>query len=167
MGVRNACFAQYFYLTHSNKSINNILNQKVMKKNALIFTGLCALSLCSWSVKATEPQQIHINVDMEDNHIPGEAEKIELKGKLNYNVGPDDIEAGATNNAVYLYFNHSYGNVSITLYNATGNLIYTSVVDTAVQQYVVIPILSTATGTYTVVLDNVTGFAEGDFEKRN
>jgi hypothetical protein len=104
---------------------------------------------------------------MEDNHIPSEAEKIKLQGKLNYNVGPDDIEAGATETAVYIYFNQSYGNVNISLYNAEGNLCYSSVVNTGAQQMVVIPIIGNGNGTYTVVLDNANGFAEGDFERQS
>ena len=135
-----------------------------MKKKVFLFTGLCALGLCAWETQATNPQQVLINMNKEDNHIPSGAEQIKLKGKLDVNAGPDDIEAGATEQAVYLYFNRNFGNVSISLYNATGNLIYSSVVDTSMQQLVVIPINSTVSGTYTVVLDNASGFAEGDFE---
>ena len=88
-----------------------------------------------------------------------------MRGKLNYNAGPDDIEAGATDNAVYLYFNQNFGNVSISLYSPMGLLVYNSVVDTSMQQLVVIPIASSVSGTYTVVLDNANGYAEGDFER--
>ena len=136
-----------------------------MKKKVFIFTGLCALCLCAWEAQATNPQQVLINMDMEDNHIPCGAEQIKLQGRLDVNAGPDDIEAGATEQAVYLYFNRNFGNVSISLYNATGNLIYNCVVDTSMQQLVVIPINSTASGTYTVVLDNANGSAEGEFER--
>lgn len=136
-----------------------------MKKKVLIFAGLSALALCSWNAQASVPLQNYFNVEAEDNHIPSGAEQIKLKGKLNYSANPDDIEAGATETAVYLCFNQNFGNVSITIYNDSGLLVYTSVVDTSMQQYVVIPILSTAPGTYTVVLDNANGFAEGDFIK--
>lgn len=136
-----------------------------MKKKVLILTGLCAIGLCTWKAQATNPQQVLINMDMEDNHIPSGAEQIKLKGKLDFNAGPDDIEAGATDNTVYLYFNQNFGNVSISLYNAMGNLIYNSVVDTSMQQLVIIPITSTISGNYTVVLDNANGYAEGDFER--
>lgn len=135
-----------------------------MKKRVFIFTGLCALSLCCWEAQAFSPQQTHSKMYLDDNHIPTEAEKIVLRGRLDYNAGSDDIEAGATDQAVYLYFNRNFCNVSISLYNATGNLIYSSVVDTSMQQLVVIPINSTASGTYTVVLDNANGYAEGYFE---
>ena len=136
-----------------------------MKKNALILAGLCAFGLCTWEAQASAPRQIINNVNIQDNHIPSDADKIELKGKLDLNSSPNDIEAGATKNNVYLYFNQNYGNVSITIYNDSGLLVYTSIEDTSMQQYVVIPILSTAPGTYTVVLDNANGFAEGDFTR--
>ena len=98
------------------------------------------------------------------DNIPTTAEKIDLKGKLNLSAGPDDIEAGATDNAVYLYFNQNFGNVSISLYSPMGLLVYNCVVDTSMQQLVVIPIASSVSGTYTVVLDNANGLVEGDFE---
>lgn len=137
-----------------------------MKKKVFIIASLCALGLCYWNAKASIPQQIYFNMEQEDNHIPSEAEQIKLQGRLDVNVGPDDIEAGATETAVYLYFNQSIGSVSISLYNASDLLVYNGVVDTSTQQMVVIPILSTESGTYTIVLDNVVGFAEGYFEPR-
>lgn len=136
-----------------------------MDKKVFLLSGLCAISLCTLNVQSSAPKQIHIKMEAKDNHIPSDADKIELKGKLDYNSGLDDIEAGATQNNVYLYFNRIFGNVSITIYNESGFLVYTGVVDTSMQQYVVIPILSTAPGTYTVVLDNANGYAEGDFER--
>lgn len=134
-----------------------------MDKKVFLLSGLCAISLCTLNVQASASKQIHIKMEAKDNHIPSDADKIELKGKLDYNSGLDDIEAGVTQNNVYLYFNRIFGNVSITIYNESGLLVYTGVVDTSMQQYVVIPILSTAPGTYTVVLDNADGFAEGEF----
>ena len=135
-----------------------------MKKKVFIFTGLCALGLCTWEAQATNPQQVLINMDKVDNHIPSGAEQIKLKGRLDINAGPDDIEAGATEQAVYLYFNQNFGNVSISLYSPMGLLVYNCVVDTSMQQLVVIPIASSVSGTYTVVLDNANGLVEGDFE---
>lgn len=135
-----------------------------MNKKVFLLASICALGLGSWDVQAYNPQPVLINKCMEDNHIPAEAKEIRLLGKLNYNAGPDDIEAGATDNAVYLYFNQNFGNVSITLYNPTGILVYNCVVDTSIQQLVVIPIASSVSGTYTVVLDNANGLVEGDFE---
>ena len=137
-----------------------------MKKKVFIIASLCALGLCHWNAKASIPQQIYFNLEHEDNHIPSEAEQIKLQGKLDYSANPDDIEAGATETSVYIYFNKSYGSVSISLFDAEGNLCYSSVVNTGVQQMVVIPITGNSQGTYTVELDNVVGFAEGYFEPK-
>lgn len=135
-----------------------------MKNKALVFAGLCALGLCIGDAQASNPQQVHINMDKADN-IPSTAEIIKLQGRLDFNTNPDDIEAGATDNAVYLYFNQNFGNVSISLYSPMGLLVYNCVVDTSMQQLVVIPIASSVSGTYTVVLDNANGLVEGDFER--
>lgn len=138
-----------------------------MKNRTLILVGLYTLGLCTWAAQSfhsQHPQQILINLVKEDNHIPSEAEAIALLGRLNYSAIPEDIEAGATHNAVYLYFNQNFGNVNIALYNQFGNLVYSTVVNTAMQQMVIIPITNYATGTYTVVLTNTEGYAEGDFE---
>lgn len=138
-----------------------------MKNGTLFLVGLYTLGLCIWGAQSfhtQHPQQILISVVKEDNHIPSEAEAIALLGRLNYSASPDDIEAGATNNAVYLYFNQNFGNVNITLHNPSGNLVYSTVVNTAMQQMVIIPITNYTTGTYTVVLTNTEGYAEGDFE---
>ena len=134
----------------------------------LVFVGLYAIGFCTMNVLAASPNQTSINTVMYDNHIPSEAEKIKLKGKLDFSTGPDDIEAGATRNAVYLYFNRSFGNVSISLYNPEGQLIYSNVVDTSVQRYVTIPIANNSgNGDYYITLDNANGFAEGDFRKND
>ena len=135
-----------------------------MNKKVFLLASICALGLGSWDVQAYNPQPVLINKCMEDNHIPAGANEIRLKGKLNCNTAPDDIEAGATDNAVYLYFNQNHGNVSISLYSPMGFLVYNCVVDTSMQQLVVIPIASSVSGTYTVVLDNANGLVEGDFE---
>ncbi|MBR0178306.1 MAG: DUF3244 domain-containing protein [Bacteroidales bacterium] len=134
------------------------------KKRILVLAGLCAAAFCTLNVQASNPQQTYINVGTEDNHIPNGAEQIKLRGKLNFNAGPDDIEAGATENAVYLYFNRNHGCVNISIYNAEGVICYSTVVNTGVQQMVVIPILGNSTGIYSVVLDNAEGLVEGDFE---
>ena len=73
--------------------------------------------------------------------------------------------AGASDNAVYIGFNQDFGNVSITIYNGAGLVVYSTMVDTSVQQVVIIPITTAASGTYPVVLDNANGYAEGDFER--
>lgn len=98
---------------------------------------------------------------------PSGADRIELMGLLDINHGPNDVEAFADQNFVYIYFHRNFGNVSIALYNPTGVMIYNDVVNTAVQQQLVIPITDLVDGVYTVVLENATGYVDGEFEKNN
>ena len=133
-------------------------------KKTIILSGLCILALSTiWPLQAVNHKNISI-INMEDN-VPTGYEVIVLRGKLNCNTGPDGIVAGANENSVYLHFSQSFGNVNVSVYNPTGLLIYSNMVDTSVQQTVIIPINSMASGTYTVVLDNANGYAEGDFER--
>lgn len=53
----------------------------------------------------------------------------------------------------------------ITIINPYGWTIYNDVVNTAVQQVLVVPISFTAEGIYTIILDNADDYAEGDFVK--
>lgn len=80
---------------------------------------------------------------------------------------PNAISAGVNDNSIYLRFNRSFGNVDIKIYNATGSLVYNSVVDTSMQRTFIIPITGSSNGTFTVVLDNSVGFAEGDFDRQS
>ena len=66
-----------------------------------------------------------------------------------------------------LHFNQSFGNVGISVYNEAGNLVYGGMVDTSVQQTVIIPIMGSSSGIFSVALDNAFGCAEGDFERGN
>lgn len=137
-----------------------------MKNKVFILAGLFALlCLCTRNAQADNFQPILLNRVEADNHIPPTAEAIELLGKLDYNAGPNDIEAGVTDNAVYICFNKDFGNVSISIYNAAGNLVYSTVVNTSVQQTVIIPFTFAASGTYTVELSSANGYADGDFER--
>lgn len=95
---------------------------------------------------------------------PTGADKIHLIGQLDLNQGPNDVEAYAADNYVYIYFHRNFGNVNITLYNVTGVIIYNDVVNTAVQQTVIIPIISIVDGPLTLVLENASGYAEGEFD---
>lgn len=136
-----------------------------MKNRIFILVGLCALGL--WNVQAhnTQPHLINIVEVEPDNHIPSTAEAIVLLGRLNYNAGPNDVEAGITDNAVYICFNQNFGNVSISIYNGSGAVVYSTVVDTSVQQVVIIPFFSAASGSYTVELSSANGYADGDFNR--
>ena len=135
-----------------------------MKSKALLFAGFCAFALCASPVQATnrEPAPLYYN---EVDNPPTGFEEIILHGNLNRNAGPNAIIAGASDNAVYLHFNQSFGYVNIGIYNATGLLVYSTVVNTNVQPTVIIPFENVNTGVYTVVLDNADGYADGDFER--
>ncbi|MBQ6770886.1 MAG: DUF3244 domain-containing protein [Bacteroidales bacterium] len=136
-----------------------------MKKKTLLLAGLCALSLCTCEVQATNSHLASINTIGDNDNVPTGYEIILLKGDLDASVGPNAVVAGANEYSVYIHFNQSFGNVSISIYNAVGNRVYNTVVDTSVQQTVIIPFSNMANGNYTVVLDNANGYAEGDFER--
>ena len=137
--------------------------QTIMKKKALILAGLCAFCLCTWDAQAFNNENVSITC-MEDN-VPTEYEQIHLQGTLMLGTGPNAIIAGANDNSVYIRFNQSFGSVNIKIYNATGSLCYNGMVNTTVQQTVIISIVGNNDGFYTVMLDNANGFAEGEFER--
>lgn len=137
--------------------------QTIMKKKALLLVGLCAFCLCTWDAQAFNNENVSITC-MEDN-LPVGYEQIHLQGTLMLGTGTNAIVAGANDNSVYLHFNQNFGNVHVLIYNASGNLIYSNVVDTSMQQTIIIPITSAVGGTCSVVLNNANGYAEGDFER--
>lgn len=97
--------------------------------------------------------------------VPPNSTEIELQGRLDYNVGPDSVQAFFCKNSVQVCFYQNFGYVSITLMGDTGSMIYSGTVNTAVQQTVYISIAGAPSGNYTIILDNVTGMAEGEFAK--
>ena len=132
-----------------------------MKKKVLLLAGLCAFSLCTWEAKAVNLERASI-VNMEDN-VPTGFEEIFLQGTLMTGTGPNSVIAGANRNSVYLHFNQSFGNVSITICNEIGQTVYNTVVNTAVQQTFIIPFSGMNNGLFTLSIDNAVGFVEGDF----
>ena len=136
-----------------------------MKKNVLIFVSLCILCLFTWQVQAVNVARPSITFINTVDNVPTGYEAIYLEGKLSYSTGPNDIVAGASKNSVYLHFNQSFGNVSISIYNAEGNLVCNSIVDTSMQRTVIIPIMGNGDNTFSVVLENAFGDAEGDFRR--
>ena len=88
--------------------------------------------------------------------VPPNSTEIELKGDLMYGIGSDSVQ---------VCFYQNFGYVSITLMGDTGSMIYSGTVNTAVQQTVYISIAGAPSGNYTIILDNVTGMAEGEFAK--
>ncbi len=137
-----------------------------MKSKTLLLFGICALSFCSLEVQAMTPETTPILYGFNEmDNLPTGYEEIVLMGDLLMGTGPGSIIAGTNDNSVYLHFNRSFGSVNISIYNALGNLIYNNVVDTSMQQTIIIPIISAASGTYSVVLNNANGYAEGDFDR--
>ena len=135
-----------------------------MKTKTLLLVGLCAIGLCSWKAQAINTRPIPIiNSEMADP--PQGYEKIELLGTLMLNINPNAIVAGASDDAVYIGFNQSFGNVNISIYNGMGGLVYNTVVNTDVQQVFIIPFSGVASGSYTVELSSANGYAEGEFDK--
>lgn len=135
-----------------------------MKKKVLLFVGLCALNLCTWEVQAVNTLTEPIN-KLEITDPPAGYEKINLQGSLMLNIGFNAIIAGASDNAVYIGFNQSFGNVNISIYNAMGGLVYSTMVNTDVQRTIIIPFANVLSGTYTVEVSNANGYVEGDFNK--
>lgn len=96
---------------------------------------------------------------------PSNNSVIVLRGNLNYSAGPNSVEAYYGSNCVVVYFHQNFGYVSVTLMGDTGGMVYSGTVNTAVQQTVNIPLAGTPSGNYTLILNNVTGMAEGEFAK--
>ena len=136
-----------------------------MKHKTFILAGLCALGLSTWEVQAINLNSAPVIINGVEQNMPNEFEKIDLLGDLLYSVGPNAIEAGASDDAVYIQFNQSFGSVSITIYNSSNLVVYSTVVDTSVQQVAIIPFANASADAYTIVLNHADDYAEGDFEK--
>lgn len=134
-----------------------------MKTRNLLFAGLCILCLFAWTARATNLKTTPIFEETVDT--PPGYKEIGLQGSLAFSAGPNAIEAGYNNNSVCIQFNQNLGYVDVTIYNPNGLVVYNDVVNTAVQQQLVIPITGFVDGIYTIVLENATGYVDGDFEK--
>lgn len=133
-----------------------------MKKNAIFLFGLSVFFLLTGNIHAHVPNTVF--EIQKANDVPHGYDGIVLEGNLLFGVGPNAIVAGYNENFVFIQFNQNFGYIDVTLYNTNGQAVYNDVVNTAVQQQVVIPISRFDNGVYTVVLENVTGYADGDFE---
>jgi len=126
-----------------------------MNSKNILLLGLCIIGLCAWEAQAVNLNHSSI-INVEDN-LPTDFETFELHGDLLLGVG---------RNAVCVHFSQSFGNVSVALHNEDGVLVYSTVVNTDVQQTLIIPLANNSgNGGYYLTLDNATGFAEGDFRK--
>jgi hypothetical protein len=126
-----------------------------MKNKVAILCSILVIAFCTLVMG----QQHNSNTPFLDG------DEIVLQGVLETGANPDDIGASVNEDVVQVYFSRSFGNVSLSLYNGNNMLIYSGVVNTGVQQLVVIPINGMASGTYTLVLSNNNGVAEGEFER--
>ena len=132
---------------------------------SLLIAVLCFFSICAWEAQATNSTTLPSSIYNKVHNMPEGYEVIELHGDLATNVGPNAIVAGANDDAVYIGFNQDFGNVNISIYNNDmGGLVYSTVVNTAVQPVVIIPFQNEANGTYTLELSNAIGYAEGEFD---
>ena len=141
-----------------------LLNMILMDRTLFPMALLCLFCLCAAKVPANTPESMEAASETTD--VPHGYDGIHLQGSLMYGVGPSAVEAGVNDNSVYIQFNQNLGYVDVTIINPGGSTIYSGVVNTAVQQQLVIPITFSTEGTYTVVLENATGYADGDFEKQ-
>ena len=133
-----------------------------MKNIVLIFTMLCVLFNFNTNAIAFTNHTNHIT---NGNALPDGYERIELHGSFDYSVGPNGIEAGASQSHVLVEFNQNYGNITMLLYNGSGIIIYYGVVNTAVQQQAMIPLDGGSSGTYILELSNNNGIAQGEFDR--
>ena len=136
-----------------------------MNKNTLFLAILFAINLCSWKAIGANLDSFPIVLINKEYTVPTGYDEIRLHGKLDVSIGPNAVVAGASDNAVYIGFNQDFGNVSISIYNEAGLVVYSAVVNTSVQQVVIIPFTSAASGTYTVELNSANGYADGDFNR--
>lgn len=135
-----------------------------MKARTIILAGLCVFSLLVLKANVNNPKSVSSFHNTSD--FPNGYEEIELQGSLMFNIGTGAIEVGVSENTIYISFHRDFGAVSITLYDPNGLTIYNDVVNTAIQQLVVIPITALNEGIYTIVLENAFGYADGEFEKQ-
>lgn len=125
----------------------------------------CLLGFDALKIQAINSRPVFVNLNSDE--LPPSYDQIVLLGSLVFGAGPNAIEAGYNENSVYIQFNQDFGYVDVTIYNPNNLIVYSDVVNTAVQQLVVIPITGFVDGVYTIVLENATGYADGDFEKNN
>lgn len=151
--------------TFHQSFVKPIKTQQKMNKKAFILAGLCVFGLCVWQTQAAIIyHSSSLNSSAEDI-VPHGYDDIVLQGTLMYGVGQEAIVAGVSDNAVYIHFNQSFGNVSVKIYNDAGCLVYCSEVNTSVQQTFIIPIMGGANGHFVLELNNANGFAEGEFTR--
>lgn len=135
-----------------------------MKKILLALLCCCLLSFIVLKTQAFNPEFSFVSETTDE--LPPSYDVIELQGSLVLSPGANPIEAGVNDNSIYIQFNQNFGTVIVTVYNPNGLTVYNGVVNTAMQQQLFIPVTLFVEGTYTVVIENAFGYANGDFEKQ-
>ena len=136
-----------------------------MKTKVFLLIGLYLFSLGVGENLANNPKTI--NTFQKTDNVPHGYEIIELQGSLMLNTGPNVIDIGVSDVAIFISFNQNIGNVTVTLYGPNGSTIYCDVSDTSVQQFIVIPATFHNEDVYTIVFENYFGYASGEFEIGN
>lgn len=127
-----------------------------MNAKTLIIVGFCLLSFGAGELQANTPETT--SIVQKNNDVPHGYEQIELQGSLMLSVGPTSIDAGVNDNSIFIQFNQNLGNVIVTIYNPSGSTVYSGMVNTAVQQLLVIPVTFSSEGIYTIVLENASDY---------
>ena len=134
-----------------------------MKRNFLFLICFCVFVANVLEIRATNPKSI--SLEESQNELPPSYEEIVLQGSLALNAGPYAIEAGFNENSIYIRFNQDLGYVNIMVNNALDITVYSDIVNTGIQQIVVIPISGIPSGDYTLVLESAFGYSDGGFGK--
>lgn len=134
-----------------------------MKTKLMIFTGLCALSICTTKLAASSVTEPYLKT--EKGIGPDGDEKIEIRGTWSM-TSESAITAKANHNTVQLTFTQNIGCVNVMLYDDNGSLVYSCLIDTEVQKVTMLPITGSNEGTYTIVVENTSDTAVGEFERR-
>ena len=130
-----------------------------MKKKLLIFAAICAMSFGAHELNAATPNPFIVHATEKTT----DGKEIDLQGSCCSLVSA--TTAKKNGNTVCLTFTQSIGIVSVMLYDGSGCLIYSGTVDTSAQRVVVIP-TGYGEGRCTLVVENASGYAEGDFERK-
>ena len=132
-----------------------------MKTKHFIPLLLCFLFPSTGNIHAVNTTAVPETVINQNG--PEGYEKIDLIGDLMLSAGPNAISAWVDGSTIRISFSQNFGYVNIELSNASGSL-YTTVVNTGVQQLVIIPIPEGENGPFTLWLSNNSGEASGDFD---
>jgi len=131
-----------------------------MKKKLFILATICAMSFGAQQLNASNPNPFITHVT--EKSMDGK--EIDLQGSCCSLVST--TTAKKNSNTVCLTFSQNIGHVDVLLYDDNGSLVYSCSVDTAVQKMAMLPTTGDHDGTYTIVVENTSDTAVGQFERR-